>query len=100
MHAAITFQPLGITVEVEPGTSILKAAQQNDIYMRSTCGGNAMCATCRCKVISGAEALSPMARHEQKRLKELYAPKEVRLSCQAEVHGHVVVEIPVPTLGR
>jgi uncharacterized 2Fe-2S/4Fe-4S cluster protein (DUF4445 family) len=40
-----------------------------------------------------------MARHEQKRLKELYAPKEARLSCQAEILGDVTVEVPVPTLG-
>jgi len=100
MRSSITFQPLGITVEVEPGTSILKAALQNGIYMRSTCGGNAMCGTCRCRVVAGAEALSPMGRHEQKRLRELYAPAGVRLSCQAQANGDVVVEIPVPTLWR
>ena len=95
----ITFQPLGIHVTVEPGTTILKAAEQGEVFLRYVCGGNAMCATCRCKVVQGAEHLSPMARHEQKRLKELYAPKEARLSCQAEIQGDVTVEVPVPTLG-
>lgn len=58
-----------------------------------------MCTTCRCKVVQGMEHLSPMARAEQKRLKEMYAGPDVRLSCQAEILGDVVVEIPVPTLG-
>lgn len=96
---SLTFQPLGVTVQVRPGTTILAAAHQNDIFLRSVCGGNAMCTTCRCKVITGADALSPIARHERKRLAEVYAVKEARLSCQAEVIGDVVVEIPVPTLG-
>jgi ferredoxin len=96
---AITFQPLEVTVTVAPGTTILQAAEQHKIFLRHVCGGNAICATCRCKVLAGAERLSEMARHEQKRLKELYAPKEVRLSCQAQVLGDVVVEISVPTLG-
>lgn len=95
----ITFQPLGVTFSVEPGTTILAAAEEGGVFLRHTCGGKAMCTTCRCKVLHGMESLSPQARHEQKRLKELYAPKEVRLSCQAEILGDVTVEIPVPTLG-
>lgn len=95
----ITFQPMGIAVSVAPGTTVLEAALSRDLFLRHNCGGNAMCTTCRCKVLSGAEALSPMARHEQKRLAELYAPRDVRLSCQAQILGDVTVEIPVPTLG-
>jgi ferredoxin len=95
----ITFQPLGKSFTVPTGTTILEVALQNDIFLRHVCGGKAMCATCRCKVVAGPDKLSPMARHEEKRLKELYAPKEARLSCQTEIQGDVVVEIPVPTLG-
>jgi ferredoxin len=95
----ITFQPMGVSVTVAPGTTILSAAEQGNVFLRHVCGGNAMCATCRSKVIAGAGYLSPMARHEQKRLRELYAAQEVRLSCQAEIQGDVVVEIAVPTLG-
>ncbi|HWI66518.1 MAG TPA: 2Fe-2S iron-sulfur cluster-binding protein [Symbiobacteriaceae bacterium] len=95
----ITFQPMGKRFEVAAGTTVLEVAMQHEIFLRHVCGGKAMCATCRCKVIDGADKLSPMARHEEKRLKELYAPKGVRLSCQAEIRGDVVVEVPVPTLG-
>lgn len=95
----ITFQPLGKQVTVEAGTTIAEAARQGEVFLRHVCGGKAMCATCRCKVVQGADKLSPMARHEEKRLKELYAPKEARLSCQTEIRGDVVVEVPVPTLG-
>ena len=95
----ITFQPMGKAFSVAPGTTVLEAAEQNGIFLRHVCGGKAMCTTCRCKVMAGAGGLSPMARHEQKRLKEMYAPGDARLSCQAEIHGDVVVEVPVPTLG-
>lgn len=95
----ITFQPMGRAVEVAPGCTILQAAMQSDLFLRHVCGGIMNCATCRSKVLSGAENLSPMSRGEKKRLAELYAPAGVRLSCQAEILGGVVVEIPVPTLG-
>lgn len=95
----ITFQPMGKRFEVPAGTTVLEAAMKYDLFLRHVCGGNAMCATCRCKVIAGTDGLSPMARHEEKRLKELYAPSQTRLSCQAKILGDVVVEIPVPTLG-
>lgn len=70
-----------------------------DLCLRHVCGGVMSCATCRSKVLAGAENLSPMSRAEKKRLAELYAPSNVRLSCQAQVLGDVVVEISVPTLG-
>lgn len=95
----ITFQPMGRVVEVEPGSTILAAAMQSDLFLRHVCGGIMNCATCRSKVLAGAANLSPMSRGEQKRLAELYAPAGVRLSCQARIEGDVVVEIPVPTLG-
>ncbi|MFZ5813876.1 MAG: 2Fe-2S iron-sulfur cluster-binding protein [Bacillota bacterium] len=96
---SITFQPMGRVVEVEAGCTILQAAIRADLFLRHLCGGQATCATCRSKVLAGGDQLSPMARHERKRLAELYAPPDVRLSCQAEILGDVVVEIPVPTLG-
>jgi len=90
---------MGRVVEVEPGCTILEAAMRSDLFLRHVCGGIMNCATCRSKVLSGQENLSPISRHEQKRLAELYAPKDVRLSCQAQILGDVVVEIPVPKLG-
>lgn len=96
---AITFQPMGRVVEVEPGCTILEAAIRSDLFLRHVCGGIMNCATCRTKVLSGAGNLSPMSKGEKKRLAELYAPSNVRLSCQAQIHGDVVVEISVPTLG-
>lgn len=95
----ITFQPMGVAVAVAPGTTVLAAAEQQKLFLRHVCGGNAICGTCRCKVLTGAGALSPIARHERKRLAEFYASPDVRLSCQAEVLGDVTVVIPIPTLG-
>lgn len=96
---SITFQPMGLTVTVSAGTTILKAANAQGLFVRSVCGGNAICGTCRCTVTAGMDGLSPLARHERKRLAEFYAGAQVRLSCQAEIVGDVEVRIPVPTLG-
>lgn len=95
----ILFQPMGRAVQVESGCTILEAAIRSELFLRHVCGGIMNCATCRSKVLEGAENLSPMSRGEKKRLAELYAPSNVRLSCQAQILGDMVVEIPVPTLG-
>lgn len=95
----ITFQPMGRAVEIESGCTILEAAMRSELFLRHVCGGAMNCATCRSKVLAGAENLSPMSRGEKRRLAELYAPSSARLSCQAQILGDVVVEIPVPKLG-
>lgn len=96
----VTFQPLGKTVTVPEGTTILEAAEIAGVFMRQTCSRNAMCGTCRFRIVEGSQSFSPMARHESGRLKELYAPKDVRLGCQAQVRRDVVIEVSVPVLGR
>lgn len=96
---SITFQPMGLTVSVESGCTILEAAVRSELFLRHVCGGIMNCATCRATVVEGMESLSPASRGERKRLAELYAPANVRLSCQAQILGDVTVVIPVPTLG-
>jgi 2Fe-2S ferredoxin len=85
--ASIRFEPMGVTATVKPGTTVLEAARRQDLFLRSVCGGNLICGTCRCTVLEGADQLSPMGRHEQRKLEELYAGTSVRLSCQAAITG-------------
>lgn len=99
MHVNLTFQPMGLTVRISPGTTVLEAALQSELFLRHVCGGNMICTTCRCKVLEGAESLSPIGKNERRLLANLCAPVDTRLACQARVQGDAVVEIPVPTLG-
>jgi len=55
------------------------------------CGGNALCGTCCVRVLQGERNLSQVGREEAERLEELGLSPPHRLSCQARVHGDVVV---------
>jgi uncharacterized 2Fe-2S/4Fe-4S cluster protein (DUF4445 family) len=46
------------------------------------------------KIVSGEAHLSPLNDLEKKHLGNVYFITKLRLSCQAQVRGDVVVEIP------
>jgi 2Fe-2S ferredoxin len=94
--ATITIRPLNIEIETPEGETIMAAAQRKGYYWPTTCGGEGRCTTCACVVVSGMDRLSPRGRSETKVLTEERGPavlqQPVRLACQAQVHGDVVVE--------
>lgn len=77
-------------VQAEEGQTILQIAMDNGVPMESACGGNGFCTTCMCKVQSGMENLSE--RNEKEENMGIDEDPD-RLSCQAEVHGDVEVEV-------
>lgn len=94
--ATITILPSGTKIEVEPGTTILKAAIQNELCWPHTCGGKAQCTTCAYLIVRGAENLSPTSRLEQHQLivrkGRAGANPRMRLACQTIVNGDVTVQ--------
>jgi ferredoxin len=54
------------------------------------CSGRGRCGTCVVRVVEGAEHLSPRTPFENKRLSG--ADAALRLACQAQVRGPVVVD--------
>jgi len=92
----VTFLPVGRTVEVEPGTTILEAALENGIELEHNCGGFCACTTCHVIVREGEEFLSDIEECEDERLSMAEGLTiRSRLGCQAVVEGgDVVVEIP------
>ncbi len=54
------------------------------------CRGRARCGTCRVRVQEGQENLSIPSPFERKRLPD--APPDLRLACQANVRGPVVID--------
>lgn len=91
----VRYLPADVIVPVEPGCSVLDAALDNGIDLYHTCGGNASCSTCRVRVISGAEGLSPMDGAETQVLDAFDLKPPHRLACQSlVVRGDIVVEIP------
>jgi 2Fe-2S ferredoxin len=90
----IVFRDKNRTINVPRGTSVLDAALDNGLSMYHTCGGNASCSTCRVRVLSGSEFLSPIEDAESQVLDSFDLKPPHRLACQAQVLGDVEVEIP------
>ncbi len=101
----VTFNPAGVTVEVDPKDypfgrdgepgSLLDIALGHNIQIEHACGGAGVCATCHVIVEQGMENLSEPTDDELDRVD--YAPNATprsRLACQAVVNGDVTVTVP------
>ena len=77
-------------VEAQDGETLLQIALDNNVPMEYACGGNGFCTTCMCKVEKGMENLSE--RNDREENMGIVEDPE-RLSCQAEVHGDVEIEV-------
>lgn len=94
MGERITFLPSGKTVQVRPGTTVLRASREARIRIATRCGGNAGCLMCKVQVDpKQAVALSPPNEAERRKLGPLLE-QGVRLACQAKVCGEVAVQLP------
>ncbi len=84
----IVFMPSKITVEVEKGASVLEAAQQAGISMKSSCGGQGTCGRCTVKVLEG-QVLGGEGNISRKKKAEGQI-----LACTAIVDGDAKIKIP------
>lgn len=92
--ASITYLPSGVRLACDEGDTVFGVARNAGIPITTACGAKATCGLCRVKVISGEAHLSPINDIEKKHLGNVYFITKLRLSCQAQVTGDVVVEIP------
>jgi len=77
-----------VAVEVEPGTTILEAAEKCGAQVGHTCGGVCGCSTCHVWVKKGLESLSEQQDDEMDRLDQAFDVRpNSRLSCQSEIDG-------------
>lgn len=91
--ARVYVTPKDLAFDAKIGESIMAAAVRNGFRWPSVCQGDAVCGACAVTVESGAENLSPMSRHEERKLESLNrsVPGVRRLACQARVQGAVTV---------
>jgi ferredoxin, 2Fe-2S len=89
-----------LTVEVEPGTSILEAGEHCGARVGHACGGNLACSTCHVWVEQGYDSLGDIADKEDDIMDRAFDVRpESRLGCQAKVDDvDVVVEITEESL--
>ncbi len=94
MVGRIIVENAGTAVRASPAVSILNTLMQNGIGIAHVCGGKAICGTCRIKIVSGGESLSPLSEAESIRLTAMGNPPDTRLACQTYTAGEVRIRIP------
>jgi 2Fe-2S ferredoxin len=91
----VTFLPLGKTVDVVAGHSVLDGALNHDIPLDHACGGVCGCSTCHVIVKEGFSSLPAASDREEDMLDNApFLQRTSRLGCQVIVKGDLVVEIP------
>ena len=91
MSPVLTILPGRRTIDVTPGTTILKAAHAAGVDITATCGGRGRCTSCRIKFVSGAAP--PPTISDQLQLGEGLVRDGYRLACQCAVTAAATVQI-------
>ncbi len=103
--AKIVFMPSGRRGRFPLGTRVLEAARSLGVDVDSVCGGRGLCGRCQITcaegdfakhaIVSRADHLSSLGDVER-RYGERRKPlaKGRRLSCQAEIRGDLVIDVP------
>jgi uncharacterized 2Fe-2S/4Fe-4S cluster protein (DUF4445 family) len=89
----IIFEPLGYSLTVPPGTTVLDAARKKGVVLDSECGGVGQCGQC-VVIARPADNLSPLTEEERQLLTAEELAAGWRLGCLARVRGPLTVVIP------
>ena len=92
----VDIEPIGRRVQVEPGTTLLGAAQASGVNLVSLCGGEGWCESCQVRVASGQ--CSPLTEAERSFFSEEMLTQGYRLACQAIPLSDVKIDIPPESL--
>jgi ferredoxin len=96
----VTCAPGGERATVEAGETLMRAIRAAGVAVPNLCGNHDLCLTCAAQVLEGGEALSRPRRLERRMLRWIGAPESVRLTCQARLHGDVVVRAAISPIER
>lgn len=91
MTYQLTIEPLGATIDVAPGQTLLDAALRHGIYLPHACG-HGLCGTCKVQVLDGTVdhgAANPFA------LMDIEREEGKTLACCATALDDVVIEADV-----
>ncbi len=81
---------------VKPGSSLLSALSNRNVFLPSACGGGGTCAMCRCKVDEGGGDVLPT---ELNHLSRKEVAEHERLACQVKVRSDMRIRIPEEIFG-
>jgi uncharacterized 2Fe-2S/4Fe-4S cluster protein (DUF4445 family) len=94
MSIALTILPDRITLGVEPGTTILRAAHDGGVDITATCGGRGRCTSCRVKFVSGT--VPPPTIMDELQLGDSLVREGYRLACQCHIGEPITVQVAPP----
>ncbi|MGA2386311.1 MAG: ASKHA domain-containing protein [Candidatus Bathyarchaeia archaeon] len=89
----ICFQPEGKRLTFKPDATVLEAAKETGVGIRSDCGGEGSCGKCRVIIKNHAE-VSGVTAAEQKYLSSSELTDGLRLACCTRVQGNLLVMVP------
>ena len=94
--------PTAMTVEANPGETLLDVALRHGIDIDHACEKSCACTTCHCLVRQGFASLAAASENEEDMLDKAWGLEaDSRLSCQAVVADEdLVVEIPRYTINH
>lgn len=81
---------------VSPGSSLLGALGDKNVFLPSACGGGGTCAMCECHVDSGGGDVLPT---EMNHLTRREVAENKRLACQVKVRQDMEIRIPEEIFG-
>jgi 2Fe-2S ferredoxin len=98
--AEVRVEPVGLTLTLDAGESLLEGASRIGVRWPTICHGNAECLVCWVQVLAGEENIVPAGPMEIKALEILRSRQSslssplsaVRLACQIRFTGDAIVE--------
>lgn len=84
----VRFDPDGVTLEVDAGTPLARAATRAGLPLELPCGGLGLCGKCRCEVVRGRQEPTP---DEQRWLTAVELRDGLRLACRQTVDRDLTV---------
>lgn len=82
-----------VEMEARLDERLLSVARRNAAHIGFVCDGNGICQTCQCRVLSGAELLSPPNEAERIWMPERRLAAGHRLACQTAIRGEGQVRV-------
>lgn len=83
----------GEAIEANIGDNLLTVARREASHIGYFCDGRGLCPVCECRVISGAEHLSPVNKIEQRLLTPEQLAQGYRVACMMTVRSTGTIEM-------
>jgi 2Fe-2S ferredoxin len=80
------------SIDVQEGANLMRSLLDAHLPVASSCHGDGICGRCRILVVEGADNLSPVNAAEEILRDRLKIPAGVRISCQTQIFGDIVVD--------